>query len=59
MKEVPIQTDILEQKKLNSLNSSDNCIGAAGEKSPVSYSYNSELISEKIFDRKFKRGPIK
>jgi len=56
MKEVPIQTDILEQKKLNSLNSSDNCIGAAGEKSPVSYSYNSELISEKIFDRKFKRG---
>jgi len=53
------QTDILQEKKLKTLNSSNNCFDGGGEKSLLSYlhySYNSELISEKIFDRKFKRA---
>jgi len=44
MKEVLKQPDILEQKKLNTSNSSNNCLSAAGEKSPVSYSRSSHDI---------------
>jgi len=48
------QIDIPEQKKLKTSNSLNNCLGA-WEKSLASYSHSSELISEEIFDRKFKR----
>ena len=50
------QIDILKQKNLKPLNSYNDCCEVGVGATPLSHSYNSELINEKIFDRKFKRA---